>query len=269
MVLERLTIEEIIDSIENQRLFEAVDDKYGFYIKVESYADRIAAAIHDGHQLRPDLKDNCLLTDEERLYEEDPFTALFIKDQPIVIKGLDSRFEYDLNRVFEDAIYETAWGKQVWKIPLNTEQIDLSREKYQRFYRMVDALIGKLSSIHETPIMVYDIHSYNYKRWDRKVPELNVGTSMLDRTKWKKQIDNYLIALERSFPNFWVAENNTFYGKGGFLGYIQKNFNNALVLATEFSKYYCDELTGRFYWEQLEDTRRRLNSCFIKHDTSF
>ena len=161
MVLERLTIEEIIDSIENQRLFEAVDDKYGFYIKVESYADRIAAAIHDGHQLRPDLKNNCLLTDEERLYEEDPFTALFIKDQPIVIKGLDSRFEYDLNRVFEDAIYETAWGKQVWKIPLNTEQIDLSREKYRRFYRMVDALIEKLSSIHETPIMVYDIHSYN------------------------------------------------------------------------------------------------------------
>ncbi len=55
MVLERLTIEEIIDSIENQRFFKAVDDQYGFYIKVESYTDRIAAAIHDGHQLRSDL----------------------------------------------------------------------------------------------------------------------------------------------------------------------------------------------------------------------
>ena len=104
MILERLTIEEIIDSLENQRFFKAVDDQYGFYIKVESYTDRIATAIHDGHQLRLDLKDNCLLTDDERLYEEDPFTALFIKDQPIVIKGLDSRFEYDLNRVFEDAV---------------------------------------------------------------------------------------------------------------------------------------------------------------------
>ena len=269
MTLKRLTIEEIIDFIENQRCFEAVDDKYGFYLKVESYTNRIAAAIHDGHQLRTDLKDICLLTDEERLYEEDPFTALFIKDQPIVIKGLDSRFEYDLNRVFEDAIYETAWGKQVWKTPLSPEQINLSREKYLRFYRVVDTLIGKLSSMYETPIMVYDIHSYNYKRWDRKVPELNVGTSMLNRNIWKRQIDNYLFALKCSFPNFWVDENNTFYGKGGFLGHIQKNFHNVLVLATEFSKYYCDELTGRFYWEQLDDTRSRLNSCLIQHGTGF
>lgn len=41
---------------------------------------------------------------------------------PIVIAGCDSRFEYDLNRHPENAIFETAWVKALWKQPISEEQ---------------------------------------------------------------------------------------------------------------------------------------------------
>ncbi len=38
----------------------------------------IAAAIHDGHQIREELQEYLLLNDAGRLREEDPFTGLCV-----------------------------------------------------------------------------------------------------------------------------------------------------------------------------------------------
>ena len=259
MTLIKCSIGQIIDRIRRHEPFEAVDDYYGFYLKIDTYVPHVSAAIHDGNQMRPELIKKCTLSHEDRLYEEDPYTAYFIDNQPVVIKGLDSRFEYDLNRFQEDAVYETAWGKTVWAEPLSSEEKEMSLEKYRRFYRVIFTLLEELTRLFpDRRITVYDIHSYNYKRWDRQVPEINIGTTQLNSKIWGAEIRQYLDVLQACFPNYWVAENDTFFGKGGFLGQIIKRFPNALVLATEFKKFYCDELTGRFYWEQLADTKERL-----------
>lgn len=81
-----------------------------FFVKIEDYSRVVCTAIHNGHRLRPALRENCALSEAERLREEDPFTADLIANMPITVIGNDSRYEYDLNRPPETCVYEEAWG---------------------------------------------------------------------------------------------------------------------------------------------------------------
>ena len=120
--MKKLSIDSIISKIKAEETFHAVSEDYSFTLKIDDYVPYICAAIHDGHQFRKELWDNCLHTEYDRWYEEDPETKNLIASHPIVISGCDSRFEYDLNRAPEDAVFETAWGKQLWKTPLPKAQ---------------------------------------------------------------------------------------------------------------------------------------------------
>ena len=108
------------------------------------------------------------------------------------------------------------------------------------------------------PILVYDIHSYNFKRWDRAVPEINIGTSQLDIQKWSSELNKYLETLTQVFDGYWVAENDTFFGKGAFLKHLSTQYQNVLVFATEFKKFYCDELSGELYENIIQDTTNKM-----------
>ena len=70
----KLTIEDIINKIKNEEHFHAVADDYSFTIKIDSYVPYACGAVHDGHQFRKELWENCLHTEYERWYEEDPET---------------------------------------------------------------------------------------------------------------------------------------------------------------------------------------------------
>ena len=48
--------------------------------------------------LEKNFGSNCMHTEYERWYEEDPETKNMVISHPILIAGCDSRFEYDLNR---------------------------------------------------------------------------------------------------------------------------------------------------------------------------
>jgi N-formylglutamate deformylase len=96
----------------------------------------IAAAIHDGHDLRDEVKEIISLTENERLREEDPFTGVMTKAGDMQIIGLRSRFEIDLNRPREKAVYlnpEDAWGLKVWKKELPDLIKQTSLEEYDAF----------------------------------------------------------------------------------------------------------------------------------------
>src|SRR5690606_35417851 len=67
----------------------------------------VAAALHAGHAVRPDLLPHLALADDERLREEDPFTEHLATVAPTRIVGLRSRFEVDLDRPPEHAVYRT------------------------------------------------------------------------------------------------------------------------------------------------------------------
>jgi len=226
--MKKLSIDQIISKIKAEETFHAVSDDYSFTLKIEEYVPYACGAVHDGHQFRKELWDNCIHTAYERWYEEDPETKNMIASHPIVLAGCDSRFEYDLNREPEEAVFETAWGKELWKQPLSEAEKSKSLEKHSNFYKVVHALISKLEEKFGACI-VYDMHSYNWKRWDREVPTWNLGTSNIDNDRYGEQVDSWRAALATiEFPyniKSTAKVNNTFEGNGYFLKlHYQKRF---------------------------------------------
>ncbi|NIP86404.1 MAG: N-formylglutamate amidohydrolase, partial [Planctomycetales bacterium] len=73
----------------------------------------VAAAVHDGHAVRDELVERLAISESDRLREEDPFTGMWTSLAATRIIGLRSRFELDLNRPREKAVYRTpedCWG---------------------------------------------------------------------------------------------------------------------------------------------------------------
>jgi len=270
--MEKLSVEAIINNIKSQRTFHAVSDDYSFTIKINEYVPYVCAAIHDGHQFRKELWDNCLHSEYDRWYEEDPETKNMIISHPVVIAGCDSRFEYDLNRAPQDAVFETAWGKQLWKTPLPIEQKENSLTKHKAFYDVVYTLIETLETKFSIAI-VYDMHSYNWKRWDREVPTWNLGTSNLDNERFGACIEAWRQSLsEIKLPNNIKSTsliNDTFFGNGYFLKFITKNFKNTLVLATEIAKVYCDEYKQIIFPEVVNSVENQLRERLPNHAKQF
>ena len=268
----KLSVSEIINKINNEETFNAVSDDYAFTLKIDDYVHYVCGAVHDGHQFRKELWSKCLHSEYDRWYEEDPETKNMIKSHPIVIAGCDSRFEYDLNRFPEEAVFETAWGKQLWKEPLKSEMKLKSLKKHENFYKVVQALINKLETKFKVCI-VYDMHSYNWQRWDREVPTWNLGTSNVDNVRFGNVIETWRSSLNQmKLPNqiSSIAKiNDTFYGNGYFLRFITNTFENTLVLATEIAKVYCDEYNQIIYPEVVEAVENELKERLPIHAAEF
>ncbi|WGD34485.1 N-formylglutamate amidohydrolase [Olleya sp. YS] len=270
--MQKLSINQIISKIEAEEVFHAVSEDYSFTLKIDSYVHYVCGAVHDGHQFRKELWDNCLHTEYERWYEEDPETKNMVASHPIVIAGMDSRFEYDLNRAPETAIYTDAWGKQLWKNPLPENQKQKSLDKHANFYKVVKALIHKIETKFGLCV-VYDMHSYNWKRWDREVPTWNLGTSNVDNERFGHDIETWRQSLsELQLPNGIQSTskiNDTFQGNGYFLKFITQNFKNTLVLATEIAKVYCDEYDYIMYPEVVKAVEQQLRARLVAHANGF
>ncbi|ARN76708.1 hypothetical protein BST97_01080 [Nonlabens spongiae] len=268
----KLSYRQIIDKIEREETFHAVADDYSFSIKIDDYVPFACAAIHNGHNLDKELWKNCHHTEHDRWYEEDPATGEMISGLPLTLIAHDSRFEYDLNRHPNEAIYETAWGKRLWKIPLSESLKLKAINKHENFYKVVLTLMVKLEEMFGS-VVVYDLHSYNWKRWERKVPVFNIGTSNVDETKYNTAITQWqeiLGKLELPIDEKVTCEvNDVFQGNGYFLKYITANTLNTLVLATEISKVYCDEETGVIFPEVVAAVRDQLKYYIQAHAHRF
>ncbi len=243
----------------------------GFIIKINKYVPYCCTAIHNGSHLRNELRHKMALSEYERWYEEDPHTADFISSMPITIVGLDSRFEYDLNRSPENCIYSEAWGKNVWEKKLNNNEIKLSISKHADYYKILKALIQKIETLFGGCI-VYDIHSYNYQRWERVVPLFNVGTEQITNENFKPYICHWieeLSKIELKDVNAVAKENDVFFGRGYNLSFVTKHFKNTLVLATEVKKVYCDELSGDIYPKIIRLLQQKLKQAILNNANFF
>ncbi len=218
-----------------------------------------AAAVHDGHAISTETLAHVALPDDERLREEDPFTGELTAVAPTQIVGGLSRFEIDLNRPRDGAVYRTpddAWGLTVWTDTIPDHVIERSLATYDAFYDAVEALLGAKIEAHGT-VVVYDIHTYNHRRDgpDGPVadpeanPEVNIGTGSLDRDRWGALVDGFMAqlrdgAIEAGLPDLDVRENVKFKG-GAFSRWVHERFgNDACVIAVEFKKTFMDEWTG-------------------------
>ena len=265
---EQLTEQQIIKKINQRQCFIATVVGGAFTLKIEKYLPVMSAAIHDGSNFRSELDDNCLLEKNDRYYEEDPYTGSFIAKQAITLIAHDSRYEYDLNRNTDECVYETAWGKEIWKAPLSEEMVAKSKAKHAQFYRIVAAVVEALVEDFGQCI-VYDNHSYNFKRHERKnLPVLNVGTTSVKGQQWRPIIDSWLSALQNMSVDgieVTAAENDIFYGKGRLAGFCHSRYDNVLVLATEAKKVFMDELTGQADAVVLPSLQQVYNNTVAEH----
>src|SRR5262245_36525881 len=88
------------------------------------------AAVHAGPELRPALVDVVAPDPATRFREEDPFTDRMVGDVGIRAVARRSRFEVDLNRSRDEAVYrlpDEAFGLEVWKRDLRPDELEESR----------------------------------------------------------------------------------------------------------------------------------------------
>ncbi|WP_305418393.1 flavohemoglobin expression-modulating QEGLA motif protein [Photobacterium leiognathi] len=258
---------EVLEKIRSLTPFEAELGDGSLSIRVSEYQPYIATAIHHGHNLRGELKEKCALTEEERYFEEDPFTGDFISSLPIVLQGQDSRYEYDLNRDPSNCIYEDAWGKNVWLEPLTPEERAISHEKHSCYYRILKCLVETLEKEFGL-CLVYDIHSYNHQRIDAETPTFNVGTKQINCRRWRKEINVLLENLNSvELPNLEVTalENDVFKGMGYQATFIKENFSNTLILPIEVKKIFMNEQGGEAYPLVIEKLKESMKTVLTEH----
>lgn len=217
-----------------------------------------ATAIHDGHAMREELVPYLALDDAGRLREEDPFTGLWATMAPTYVVGLRSRFETDLNRPRDKAVYrvpEDAWGLHVWKEALPDHVAARSLAEYDAFYSALEELYGEMARQYGA-FVVYDLHSYNHRRAGPEGPtadaegnpQVNIGTgTMQHRDRFAGVIERFKADLAGyDFPGgrLDVRENVKFFG-GNHPRWAHERFPRAAcVVAIEFKKFFMDEWTG-------------------------
>jgi hypothetical protein len=217
----------------------------------------VATAVHDGHDLRENVAEHMALSDSERLREEDPFTAEWTRVAPTRVVGTRSRFEVDLNRPREKAVYrvpEDAWGLNVWNGNPPDEVFEQSLAEYDTFYDAMRKLFSEISKQHGH-FVVFDLHTYNHRRLGPDGPEadpagnpqVNIGTGTVNRERWAGVLDTFIDTLRSfDFPGgkLDVRENVKFQG-GNWPRWIHQNFaDSGVAIAIEFKKFFMDEWSG-------------------------
>ena len=218
----------------------------------------IATAIHDGNELRPEVAEAMALPDLDRLREEDPFTGQAVTGVATHVIAHRSRFEFDLNRGPDSAIYRTpeqSWGLQVWKTEPAERLVQDSLELHAAYYRMLSALLDDVAAAHDRFVLI-DVHSYNHRRdgaeaeatpQDR-APDVNIGTFSMPREKWAFLLDPLMEAM-RGFDfngrRLDVRENVAFQGKGEQTRFVHDRYpGRGCAIALEFKKFFMDEWSG-------------------------
>jgi len=220
----------------------------------------VAVALHAGHAVRRDVAGTLALSARERLREEDPFTDRWTAVGDVRVVADRSRFEVDLNRPRDKAVYltpEDAWGLRVWRRPPGQAIVRDSLEIYDTFYAELARLLRHLERKYGW-FIVLDLHSYNHRRQGPEAPpddpdanpEVNIGTGTMDRYRWARERETLMGAL-RSFDfdgrRLDVRENVRFQG-GHLAAWVHERFPlTGCVFATEVKKFFMDEWTGELH----------------------
>jgi len=234
-----------------------VSNDQGLWIEQQGDGPVFATAIHAGHDIREELLPFIALGEAERSREEDPYTDYWVRAAQGWIAARRSRFEVDLNRPPEEAVYqgpEMAWGLPLWRRPLPDEVVAHSLQEYNAFYDELKRLLDAIARHHKY-FVVFDLHAYNYRREGPHAPpadalenpDVNVGTGSLDRKRFAPVVECVMEELRRREVcgrRLEVVENIKFKGRE-LARWIHSHYpGSACVLALEFKKFFMDEWTG-------------------------
>jgi len=232
----------------------------------------VATAIHDGHAVRQEIEPLFAISPGERLREEDPFTAEMIRDVPNRAIVHRSRFEVDMNRARDQAVYlrpEQSWGLDVWKEALEEDLVSRSLALHDGFYNSMEFMLSDVERRYGS-FVVLDVHSYNHRRDGAdaapadpaRAPEVNIGTFSLPEGRWNHVLGPFVQALRDHDFNgrsLDVRLDVAFQGKGELARFVHQRFPlTGCALAVEFKKFFMDEWTSEPSPEVVDGLRRLI-----------
>ncbi len=238
-------------------------DPVALWLGREAACPVVAVAVHAGRALRDEVADLTAVPAERRFREEDPGTAEWAMSFPTRLVAGRSRFEVDLNRPREDAVYrdpKDCWDLTAWRRPLPPEVVERSLLGYDAFYSVLTGILDRAEKTFGR-FVVYDLHSYNHRRGGPDTapadpadhPDVNVGTGSMDRDRWGPLVDRFMADLGSvKVPNgcgsLDVRENAVFRGRELARWVHNRYPETGCALAIEVKKIFMDEHTG-----QLDD----------------
>ena len=240
---------------------------------IEGNQPLVAVALHDGHDVRPEVEQLLAICADDRKREEDPFTAAWTDIAETRLVVLRSRFEVDLNRPRDRAVYlqpKDSWGLEVWKSQLSPEIIKRSLAEYDAFYAEVDRICRTLKERYGH-FVIYDLHTYNHHRQGINAPaevelynpEINLGTKSLNREYWQPVVERFIHEM-KNFDflgrQLDVRENVKFPG-GYFAQWIHAHYpDSGCVLAIEVKKFFMNEWTHQADLTKLSAVHQALKN---------
>lgn len=230
----------------------------------------VATAIHNGHEMRPEVDAHIALDPATRLREEDPFTDFFAAAFPDSAVVHRSRFEVDLNRPREIAVYadaEESWGLEVWSSPLPAPIREESLRLYDRFYDDLGAWLDGIARALGG-FVLYDLHSYNHRRdgpaappaSPEENPVVNLGTGSLP-TRWREVADAFCQAMAGQRIGgeaIDIRENVKFRGRQLAAWVNERHGEHGCALAIELKKVWMDEWSGEIDEAMQHELREAL-----------
>jgi N-formylglutamate amidohydrolase len=231
----------------------------------------VAVALHAAHRVRGEVAAWFALDDDARLREEDPYTDTWTRVADTRVVALRSRFELDLNRSRERAVYadpEQAWGLEVWRetprvqdvrphrdsAPLPAAVLAESLRLHDAFYACMRRLLDQVAA-RCGRFVVLDLHSYNHRRGGPRAapddplanPDLNVGTAGLERSAWAPVLDAFVERMRAQTVGARPLDvrENVRFGGGYFPRWVNATYGpTGCALALEWKKTFMDEWTG-------------------------
>ncbi|MDQ3962671.1 MAG: N-formylglutamate amidohydrolase [Actinomycetota bacterium] len=235
---------------------------------IEGTSPVVAAALHNGHDLRPEIATLMDVEPSDRRREEDPHTDHLTSVTTTRLIGNRSRFEVDLNRPPDEALClepDDCWGLELWGTRPPRALVEGSRELHDAFYSEMRRVLERMRRQHGR-FAVLDIHSYNHRRGGPRAPpddpgqnpDVNVGTRSLDHARWGRLLDRFITDLASHPMGLDVRENVKFRGRY-FAAWIHEEFaDSGCCLALEFKKTFMDEWTGVLDEDRLRDLTSAL-----------
>jgi N-formylglutamate amidohydrolase len=232
----------------------------------------LATAVHAGHVTDPDLEPRYKLSGAERRREEDPMTGLWASVGDHSFRCFVSRFQVDLNRSREKAVYMTpddAWGLDVWQDPPSEQLQERILKEWDQFYALMSKWIEHLIGLHGQ-VVVLDVHSYNHRRDgafsapspQEENPDIDLGVTTADPQRFGHLVDalhEELASRPAAGRKLDVRRNVRYPDGGHWPEWVFDQYGDEVATVTlEYKKFYMDEWQGSAYLPVVEDLRQGL-----------
>jgi N-formylglutamate amidohydrolase len=265
--IPRISWAEFKKNLAERKPFEAISPMGTALFRVKRYEPSVVVAAHAGHRVRDELLTKMAIEEADRAYEEDTSVDEIAAELPVQMIALDSRYEYDANRIREQAVYLKpfqSWGKKVWQVPPTKEELEICYQKHDEFQEMLDHLVEQISGLTGRALVI-DLHSYNHRRPAQQIrseamPTFNLATSAHDQQKHRKALDALAGELRAiDLPGGVTVKENAVFKKDGALATaLEPKYPESLVVPIEVKKIYMDETTGEVFPDLVARLRRGL-----------